>query len=143
MKKASKILFLIGGILGIFAAIAYVVIGAVAIYAAAVAQGGQDVPEWVVKLIQQIMADSHVTAEQAVKSIAAVGVLFMVLFVLAIPAAVLSFICSSKDKRPLPLLIVATAFSLTAGSALSVVGGVLGIVSWATVERREREAQAQ
>ena len=142
MKKASKILFLIGGILGIFGAIAYIALSGVCFYAVAVAED-PDVPQWVVELIQKIVADSKVTPEQAVAAIATVAIVFMVLFILSIPAIVLSFVCSSKDKRPLPLLIVATAISLTAGSALSVVGGVLGIVSWSTVERKEREAQAQ
>ena len=56
---------------------------------------------------------------------------------------VLSFISASKEKRGLGLLIVSTIFAGAAWSPVSLVGGVLGIVSWATVERKEREAQAQ
>lgn len=140
MKKASKILFLIGGILMIIAAIAYLAIGIVGLAAGALATTS-DVPEWVQKMIIDIMADSHCTKEVAVQSILTVGVLFVVEFVLAIPCAVLAFISSSKDRRPLPLLIVATAFGVLAWNPLCMVGGVLGIVSWATVERKEREAQ--
>lgn len=142
MKKASKILFLIGGILTILEAIAFIAIAAVSFYVVAVAQD-PDVPQWVAKLINQIMADSHVTAEQAIASVAAVGILFIVQFALCIPCIVLSFISASKEKRGLGLLIVSTVFAGAAWSPLSLVGGVLGIVSWATVERKEREAQAQ
>ena len=53
MKKASKILFLIGAIVTILQAIAFVIIAVVAFYAVAAAQE-PNVPDWVVKLIQQI-----------------------------------------------------------------------------------------
>ena len=142
MKKASKILFLIGGIVTILEAIAFIAIAAVSFYAVAAAQQ-PNVPEWVVKLIQQIMQDSKCTQEQAVASIATVGILFIVQFALCIPCIVLSFISASKEKRGLGLLIVSTIFAGAAWSPVSLVGGVLGIVSWATVERKEREAQAQ
>ena len=140
MKKASKILFLIGGILMIVAAIAYLAIGIVGLVAGVLASS-PDTPEWVSKMIAEIIADSHCTKEVAIKSLLIVGALFTVEFVLAIPCAVLAFICSGRDYRPLPLLIVATAFSVLAWNPLCMVGGVLGIVNWATVERREREAQ--
>ena len=140
MKKASKILFLIGGILMIVAAIAYLAIGIVGLVAGVLASS-PDIPDWVAKMINDIMADSHCTFEVAVKSILTVGILFSVEFILAIPCAVLAFICSGRDRRPLPLLIVATAFSVLAWNPLCMVGGVLGIVSWSTVERKEREAQ--
>ena len=50
MKKASKILFLIGGIVTILEAIAFIAIAAVSFYAVAAAQQ-PNVPEWVAKLI--------------------------------------------------------------------------------------------
>ena len=140
MRKASKILFLIGGILTILAAIAFVAIGGVSLTAGALAKSA-GCPEWVIKMINEIMADSKCTFEQAVDSLLTVGVLFVVEFVLCIPCAVLAFICNGKDRRPLPLLIVATAFAVLAWSPLCLAGGVLGIVNWATVERKEREAQ--
>ena len=140
MKKASKILFLVGGILMILAAIAYAAIGIVALIAG-LAASSPEIPEWVARMINEIMVDSHCTFEVAVKSILTVGILFSVEFILAIPCAVLAFICSGRESRPLPLLIVATAFGALAWNPLCMVGGVLGIVSWATVERKEREAQ--
>lgn len=140
MKKASKILFLIGGILMILAAIAYAAIGIVALIAG-FAASSPEIPQWVAKMISDIMADSQCTFEVAVQSILTVGILFTVEFILAIPCAVLAFICSGRESRPLPLLIVATAFGALAWNPLCIAGGVLGIVSWSTVERREREAQ--
>ena len=142
MKKASKILFLIGGILTILGAIAFLGLAIVCIIAAGMSQS-PDCPQWIQKLIVDICNDYHMTGEEAVAAILTVGIVFVVFFVLSIPAAILSFICSGKDKRPLPLLIVATAFSLMAGSAVSTVGGILGIVSWSTVERKEREQKAE
>ena len=141
MKKASKILFLIGAIVTILQAIFFVIIAGVSFYAAAAAQS-EAIPEWVIKLIQQIMQDNQCTKEQAVASIATVGVIFIIEFALCIPCIVLSFISANKEKRGLGLLIVSTVFAGAAWSPISLVGGILGIVSWATVERKEREAQA-
>ena len=138
MKKASKILFLIGGIVTILAAIAFLVIGIVAFAAGALASS-PDAPEWVNKLIQQIIADNPgFDVKKAVELIKIVGYIFVVLFALAVASVVLSFICASKEYRPLPLLIVATAFAAVGGSPLSILGGIFGIINWA----QERRTQA-
>ena len=140
MKKASKILFLIGGIVTILAAIAFIVIGIVALAAGALATN-PDAPEWVTKLIQQIVADNPgFDVKKAVDLLNAAGYVFVVLFAFAVAAVVLSFICSSKDYRPLPLLIVATAFAVVGGSPLSILGGIFGIINWAQERRNQASA---
>ena len=141
MKKASKILFLVGGILTIFAAIGFVILAGFSFYAVAVAEE-PDAPQWVIKLVNDLIAEGS-TKEQALAAITLVGAVFIVQFILSIPCAVLAFVTSGKDKRGLGLLIVSTVFATLAWSPVCLVGGVLGIVSWSTVERKEREAQAQ
>ena len=138
MKKASKILFLIGAIVTILAAIVFIVIGIVAL-AAGAAAGGADAPEWVQKLVQQIMADNPgITLQQVIDLLKTTGYIFIVLFVAAVASVVLSFICASKEYRPLPLLIVAMVFAAAGGSPLSILGGIFGIINWA----QERKTQA-
>lgn len=141
MKKASKILFLIGGILTILAAIAFVVLAGVGFYAVAVAEE-PNAPKWVVDLVNELISKGS-TKEEALGSIVLLSAVFIVQFILSIPCAVLAFVSSGKEKRGLGLLIVATVFATVAWSPVCLVAGVLGIVSWSTVERKEREAQAQ
>ena len=138
MKKASKILFLIGAIVTILAAIAFLVIGIVGLAAGAYAANLQTAPQWVVEIVQKIQQENpSYTIQQVIDSLNAVGYVFIVLFVLAVASIVLSFICQAKDYRPLPLLIVATAFAIVGGSPLSILGGIFGIINWA----QERKAQ--
>lgn len=137
MKKASKILFLIGGIVTILAAIAFLVIGLVALVAGGLASQ-PDAPEWVTKLINQIIADNPgFDFKKAIDLVLAVGYVFVVLFALAVASVVLSFICSSKEYRPLPLLIVATAFAVVGGSPLSILGGIFGFINWGQERRTQ------
>lgn len=138
MKKASKVLFLVGGIVTILAAIAFIILGIISLSAGVLATAA-DVPDFVKEIIAAIQKDyPSYTVQQIADLLKAVGAVFIVLFVLAIAAVVLSFICSSKEHRPLPLLIVATAFAVVGGSPLSILGGIFGIINWA----QERKVQA-
>ena len=137
MKKASKILFLIGGIVTILAAIAFLVIGILGFAAGALATAA-DAPDFVKEIIAEIQKDfPSYTIAQIADLLKTVGAIFIVLFVTAVASVVLSFICASKQYRPLPLLIVAMVFAAAGGSPLSILGGIFGIINWA----QERKAQ--
>lgn len=143
MRKASKILCLIGGILGIILAVVWLVLAIVyfinGAVAAAIASGyvGGEIP----KSIQEFLTDfikQHpgLTWEEITASLVGSAVLFVVMFLFSIPCAVISFIVRGKEKTGLPLPIVLVALSW-AGNVCSFVGGVLAIVNWAVVERKE------
>ena len=127
MKKASKVLFLIGGIVGILVAIVFLALGIVYLSVGVLATSA-DIPDWAQKIINEIIAQNTGYT---------IGAVLIVFFVLAVAAVVLSFICSSKENRPLALLIVATAFAVAGGTVFSILGGIFGIINWA----QERKAQ--
>ena len=143
MKKASKILFLIGGILAIFLAVTWLALGSVFVAAAASLKAGEPF-DFAIELAKDILKDNPTyTMEQVVKYILAVGIVFFVLFVFAIPAAVLSFICKGKEKAGLGLIIPAMALSLFAGSTLSVLGGIFGIIACAQENKAASAPKAE
>ena len=140
MKKASKILFLIGGILAILAIVTYLlfaigtfVCGGLAVAIAEGANPGQEI----VDAFNKACAEAHVTLKELAAAFMTMGIVFAVLFVFSIASTVLSFIDKAKDNPGLGLLIPSTAIHLCAGNLVSLVGGVLGIVYWATKGRKE------
>ena len=144
MKKASQILFLVGGILAILLAVLWLVLSIVyfvnAAAALTLAEGysGADLPQPVKDFITQWAQDNHCSSwKEVATQITGFAVWFLIMCIFSIPAAILSFICK-KEKRGLPLLIVATVVNAVGGCVVSVVGGVLGIISWAIWERKEQ-----
>lgn len=144
MKKTSKTLFLVGAILGIFLAIVWLIVAIVYSVAAGAVEALiqnplADIPQEVRDFINQLMKSLHVTTLKELAAIlAAYAVVFWIMFVCSIAGVVLSFVCKAKEKPALALLIVATAFSLFGGLILSVAGGIVGIVNWAVVDRKEQ-----
>ena len=145
MRKASKILCLIGGILGIVLALVWIILGIVYFVfgglAAAVAAGTgtwADLPQSVQDLFTRLIEQQGFTnMEQLATYLFGEAILFLVMFLFSIPSAVISFILAKKEKTGLPLPIVLVVLSW-AGNIPSVVGGVLAIVNWAVVERKEQ-----
>ncbi len=149
MKKASHVLFLVGAILTIFLAIMWFVLAIIFsvaagyVHFAATGGVGQVIPKFISEFIESIIkANPELTTMAQLDSyMTGAAVMLWIVFLCSVASVVLSFICKAKDKRGLPLLIVTTVFCIMGGSYVSVVGGVLGIVSWAVFERKE-EAQA-
>ena len=145
MRKASKILCLIGGILAIVLAVVWLIMAVVYfIYgaaAAAIAAGnvGGDLPQsikdFLIKFIEQ--HPEYTSWDAIASALFAKAILFVVMFLFSIPCAVISFIVSKKEKTGLPLPIVLAVLSW-AGNVVSFVGAVLAIVNWAVVERKEK-----
>ena len=134
MKKASQILFLIGGIIAILGAIGWLVFAIVEfVYAGAaalMANGEDPGSQELVKYIVRYCSDNQCTLTEAAHKLAGVGVLFLFVSLFSIPAAVLSFI-ARKENAKMGIIITATAFALVSWNPLSIVGGVLGIVDCA------------
>ena len=128
MRKASRILFLIGAILAILGFFAFIGLGIFMLVLYGMV-GEPDAPAWLAELLQKIAQEFKTTTPQNL--LAACGALFLVFSLFSIPAAVLSFICKGKEKAGLGLIIPAMALSLFAGSTLSVLGGIFGIIACA------------
>ena len=143
MKKASQILFLIGGIVAIIMAIVWLVVAIVDfVYAgasAALAAGETDVVTAEMQKVINTYCNQHgfvkgggllYDYEAASVSYATSGVIFLLVSIFSIPAAVLSFI-ARKDNAKMGLIITALVFAAISWNPISMVGGVLGIVDCA------------
>lgn len=144
MKKASKILCLIGGILGIVLALLWLVLSIVefvyggifaALDAGTVSWG--DLPAEVREYLANFMNNQGFSSFAAAAAfLIGQGVLYLIMFFFSVASSVVSFIVSKKEKTGLPLPIVCVVLSW-AGNVCSFVGGALAIVNWAVVERKE------
>ena len=126
MRKASRILFLIGAILAIVSFVSLLIAGGFMLYAAGLA-GTPDAPQWVTELLAKIAQYFKVAKPE--QFVLAFGVFCVVFAALSVPAAVLAFICRGKEKPGLGLVITATAFAVASGSTLCILGGIFGIIS--------------
>lgn len=147
MKKASQILFLIGGIVAIFLtilwlvlAIVYFIYGGVAAIVAGTASGDvtqemyQTVANWMKANGFNILVQSDWKAAAA--QLAGTGVLFIIMSVFAIPAAVLCFV-ARKPSASLGLLITTLVFNILGGAPIGIVGAILGIVDKSVNGKKE------
>ncbi len=138
MKVASRILFLIGGILAILMAVLMLVLSIVFFVdggiAAAVASDPStlaNLPQDVVKALNDLAKSAGVNTWQALAQYCiGIAVMFLFVAIFAIPGAILSFI-ARKEKASMGLIITATVFNILCWNPVSVVGGVLGIVDCA------------
>ena len=142
MRKASKILCLVGGILGILLAIMWLTLSIVFFvtggFAAAYA-AGEEIPQAIKDWLYNYMDSQGTYYTMAALSgvLIGLGVEFLVFFIFCIPSAVLSFILRKKERTGLPLPIVLAVVSAPCINIAGFVGGVLAIVNWAVFERKE------
>ena len=147
MRKVSKILCLVGGILGLVLALLWLILSVVFFvfggFASAIAAGAdvpQSVADWLIEWAQahgEIGPDGWSGVAAA---LFAQGALYLVMMLFCIPSAIISFILSKKEKTGLPLPIVLAVLSW-AGNVASFAGAALAIVNWAIVERKEGQEQ--
>lgn len=138
MKVASRILFLIGGIVAILMAVLMLVLSIVFFVdggiSAAIAQDPStlaDLPQDVIKALNDLAKSAGVnTYEALAKYCFGLAVTFLFVAIFAVPGAILSFI-ARKEKASMGLIITATVFSILCWNPVSVAGGVLGIVDCA------------
>lgn len=144
MRKASKILYIIGGIFGILLILVWLGLSIAAFafggFAYAMGQGAQasDLPASIVEALNRFLAEHPEIANmnELAYYLFGVAAFFLVMFIFAIPCVVISFILIRKEKTGLPLPIVAAVLSWS-GNIFSFVASVLAIVNWAVVERKE------
>ena len=144
MRKASKVLCLIGGILGIILSIVWLIVAIVyfanGAVATAIASGkvGGEIPQAIRDFLTEFMKEHPgYTWEQIAESLMGTAVLFTIMFLFSVPCVVFSFIVKGKEKTGLALPIVLVVLSW-AGNVCSFVGGVLAIVNWAVVENKQK-----
>ena len=140
MLKASKILFLVGGVLAILGIICYILFAAGTFVcgglAIAIAEGGNPGQE-IMDMFNKLIAETKMTIQEIGAAFITMGVVFVVVSVFGIASIVLSFIDKARPNPGLGLLIPSTVIHLLAGNFVSLVGGVLAIVYWATKGRKE------
>ena len=144
MRKASKILCLVGGILGLVLALVWLILCIVFFVSGGLMTAwlaGGDLPqatqEWLVDFARAC-GYYYAGAEAFEAYCYSQGATYLVMFLFSIPSAVVSFILSKKEKTGLPLPIVCVVLSW-AGNLAAFAGGALAIVNWAIVERKEGE----
>ena len=134
MKKASQIILLIGGIFAIIgivsyflAAIFYVAIGSLGAAIASGAIDTSDLPAQIVDIITRIEVTFGASLPYISGMLIGLGVLFIIFMAMCIPAAVLSFLARSKEKKA--LYITCIVFGVLSTTLLPTVGGVLGLIA--------------
>ena len=140
MKNASKILFLVGGILAILAIIGYALCFAGSFVCGGLAIAvleGQSPSQEITDLFGKMVEETHMTLQQISVSFMTMGAVFVVLFVFSIASTVLSFVDRSRENPGLGLLIPSAVIHLCAGNMVSLAGAIVGIVYWSTKGRKE------
>lgn len=128
MKKASKILLIINGVLAILAAIGFLVTGIIFMYGAT-----PEAREMILKLIDEgaITTSTTMTREELATFVQAtasgLGIGFIISAVLNIPNAVISFIASAKENKA--LYIISIVLSVISSTVIGILGGIFGLVS--------------
>lgn len=146
MKKASKVLFIIGGIFAILGFIAYlglsigsfVVVG----FTQAINSGKSLEPD-ILDVFNKMCAELGVNMVQLEALFMTYGIVFAILFVFNIASTVFSFIDKTKDNPGLGLLIPSVIIHIGACNFVSFVGGVLAIIYWAVYGRKENKPQEE
>ena len=128
MKKASKILLIINGVLAILAAIGFLVTGIIFMYGAT-----PEAREMILKLIDEgaITTTTTMTREELATFVqtmsSSLGIGFVISAVLNIPNAVLSFIAAGKEKKPLYIIVI--VLSVLSSTLVGILGGIFGLIS--------------
>lgn len=153
MKKASKVLFIVGGIIAIILSVVYLIVsivnfvrgGLILAFTEAFKAGNMSLSqmEAVNKALKALGFAQGIEAFDSVAALEAFGhkivgrgIYFILMSVFAIPAAVLSFVSKGKENKNLALLIVTTVFNVFVWNVPSVVGGGLGIADFAVSRKK-------
>lgn len=134
MKKASKILFLVTGILGIVSAVGLFVCGALGYAVGGLAIAYYENPHLldsmpeIKQAIDNALTQYHVTLVGLASACMTYATLCVVFGVLCIPTAVLSFICRKKEHPNNALVVVTLVFSVLSTVWTGVVGAIFAIV---------------
>lgn len=129
MKKASKILFLVGGILGIIIAVSCFFDGIVALVVSK-----QSYIDYLITFIKQYIAEAGVDEEhinelaklfQIYLKVSGVSLFFMAAF--AAVSSIVSFKARNNDSKKLFILNI--VFGVISGVEVNLVGGILALIA--------------
>ena len=133
MNKASKILYIVGAILGFITALVFFIV-AIVYFVFSIKPGtpkSVDEMQTYMDFCDQVYKFAKMdplknTLDEALAANRASGVMFLILGLILIPAGVVALVAKSFPGRNLPIHIVATVLNF---DSLAFIGGVLGIVS--------------
>ena len=130
MKKASRILLLVGAIVSIF----YVVVFGILSIVFGIL--GSDTAKQVVidglkdgSITTSIQGTPEEVAAALQAVFSALSIVFVLFMIASIACAVISFIARAKQNRP--MYIVAIVFAVISGTVFGIPGGIFGIVALA------------
>ncbi len=131
MKNASKILFLVGGIVSCVTTLIYLIVGIFYIFTGT----SEDVKNEMLKnyTTADVVRDfgNGVTPTQAVEAAQAalvvIGVIFIVLMVLSIINIIVAFTARKKETKVLFILNIVFGFASTC--VVNAIGGILAIIA--------------
>ena len=139
MKKAANILLLIGGILAIFCAVAFLIMGVVFIIAS-----GPALTEPLIEGIESGAITTNfqgATTEEIVKIVQSFFLLLGIMFICFVPFTiadcVICFVGKSKQTKGMYILNI--VFGVLGSTIINTVGGVLGLI--ATIKEGNRAAE--
>lgn len=120
MRKASKILYLIAGIVGIATFVLFIILGLVTLVAGIMATD----PE--------VVAQAGITQEKALEA-QAVGIGFSIFLLIAavvtLVGAIVGFIARKGGKNVLALVFGIIGMAAFGTGAFLLIGGILGVVA--------------
>ena len=120
MRKASKILYLIAGIVGIATFVLFIILGLVSLVAGIMATD----PE--------VMAQAGINQEQALAAQAAgigSGVFLLIAAVVTLVGGIIGFIARKGSKNMLALVFGIIGMVAFGTGAFLLIGGILGLVA--------------
>ncbi len=142
MRKASKTLLLIGGILGIFLFVGFlaaaIAFGVVAGLLNAIIYHGASLNPDIINVLNDLLKYFNVANYQALYPVMINYAIYCaVAFVFGIASVVLCFVTKAKERPNLVLLIFTMIVSFGACNPVAIAGGVVGVVNYAVVDSKE------
>ena len=149
MKKATQIVLLVAGIFAIIAAVGYffasIVYFACGGFMVALDAGSiniSDFPQWAIDLIDKFTAGREFDSLAALAAaLFTTGAFLLVIAILCIPAAILSFMARGKDTKG--LYIACIVLGVLSGTLFPTAGGILGLIHQAVDQPKQEEPKAE
>ena len=132
MRKVSKILLLVGGILAIVTAVS-LLITAIILFAS----GSPLLTQFLEPLLKEQGIDDPEKITLAIQvATVTMGVFFLLMALCGVPAAIVNFVGSKKQSKG--LLIACIVLNYFSGSYFGIAGGIVGLIANA---REKKQAQ--
>ena len=127
MRKASQILYLVGGIIAIVCAVAFVIVGGVYVGIGAAGAANKDL---VIEYIKQTQPGIEITEELVIATCAtliATGVWFLIEVPFAALSAVFAFKARKEGTKKLAILNI--VFGVLGVTIVPVVGAIFNLIA--------------